>query len=114
MVRSRSGRRPATDRRARLGGAAMGRATDRGSLIRRVYRVKRWMYAGGRLGRLARAVNRLCAVQYAAGVLSPRRAATLEVLGRRSGKAISFPVVVAELHGRRYLVSMLGEQANWV
>jgi deazaflavin-dependent oxidoreductase (nitroreductase family) len=40
--------------------------------------------------------------------------ATLEVKGRRSGRAISFPVVIADREGSEYLVSMLGEQANWV
>jgi deazaflavin-dependent oxidoreductase (nitroreductase family) len=38
----------------------------------------------------------------------------LEVKGRRSGRAISFPVVIAEWEGGEYLVSMLGQQANWV
>jgi deazaflavin-dependent oxidoreductase (nitroreductase family) len=38
----------------------------------------------------------------------------LEVAGRRTGKAISFPVVVADYQGERYLVSMLGDETNWV
>jgi deazaflavin-dependent oxidoreductase (nitroreductase family) len=38
----------------------------------------------------------------------------LEIRGRRSGKTIRFPVVVAEYDGERYLVSMLGEKTNWV
>jgi len=36
------------------------------------------------------------------------------VRGRRSGRTISFPVVIADWEGAEYLVSMLGEQANWV
>lgn len=44
----------------------------------------------------------------------PRRAASLEVTGRRSGRTISFPVVIADWEGEEYLVSMLGERANWV
>jgi hypothetical protein len=36
------------------------------------------------------------------------------VPGRRSGRLISFPVVVSDYQGERYLVSMLGEDANWV
>jgi deazaflavin-dependent oxidoreductase (nitroreductase family) len=44
----------------------------------------------------------------------PWRAASLEVRGRRSGRAISFPVVIADWEGGEYLVSMLGERANWV
>ena len=51
---------------------------------------------------------------YSAGLLSPRRAVTLEVVGRRSGRVISFPVVIADKDGERYLVAMLGEEANWV
>jgi hypothetical protein len=34
--------------------------------------------------------------------------------GRRSGRVISFPVVIADYEGERYLVAMLGENANWV
>lgn len=39
---------------------------------------------------------------------------TVEVAGRRTGRPISFPVVVTEHEGERYLVSMLGDDANWV
>lgn len=39
---------------------------------------------------------------------------TLEVIGRKSGKIISMPVVVAMVDGERYLVSMLGKDAQWV
>jgi deazaflavin-dependent oxidoreductase (nitroreductase family) len=38
---------------------------------------------------------------------------TLEVTGRKSGRAISLPVVVAVVDGQRYLVSMLGEHVQW-
>lgn len=79
-----------------------------------LYQVKRWMYRTGRPGLLARAMNRVSAVQFSAGLLSPRRAVTLEVPGRRTRRLISFPVVVAEYEGGRYLVSMLGKDANWV
>ena len=82
--------------------------------VRRLYRVKRWMYRRGGPGGLARVMNRISAIQFSAGILSPERAATLEVPGRRSGRTISFPVVVADYEGERYLVSMLGEDANWV
>ncbi len=34
--------------------------------------------------------------------------------GRRSGRIVSLPLVVADVDGERYLVSMLGEGANWV
>jgi hypothetical protein len=36
------------------------------------------------------------------------------VPGRRSGRLISFPVVIANHDGERYLVAMLGEHTNWV
>jgi hypothetical protein len=39
---------------------------------------------------------------------------TLEVLGRQSGRAISFPLVMATVAGDRFLVSMLGNDAAWV
>ncbi|MDP9794163.1 deazaflavin-dependent oxidoreductase (nitroreductase family) [Catenuloplanes nepalensis] len=83
-------------------------------IIDRLYAAKRRMYPDDRPGRLARLMNRIDAAQYAAGLLSPRRAVTLEVIGRRSGRPIAVPVVVATVDGERYLVSMLGERANWV
>jgi hypothetical protein len=36
------------------------------------------------------------------------------VAGRRSGRALSVPLVIADVQGERYLVSMLGEDVNWV
>ncbi len=75
--------------------------------------VSRWMYRGGRPNRLAALMNRIAAIVAAAG-LWPSRMAALEVRGRRSGRVISFPVAIAEYQGDRYLVSMLGETANWV
>jgi len=39
---------------------------------------------------------------------------TLEVTGRKSGRIVSLPVVVAFVDGQRYLVSMLGENVQWV
>ncbi|MEU7864007.1 hypothetical protein [Nonomuraea sp. NPDC049141] len=44
----------------------------------------------------------------------PGRLVTLEVPGRLSGRVISFPLVVADYQGERYLVAMLGQNANWV
>jgi hypothetical protein len=38
----------------------------------------------------------------------------LEVVGRQSGKIVSFPLAMAVVSGERYLVSMLGQEANWV
>ncbi|AGL16959.1 hypothetical protein L083_3449 [Actinoplanes sp. N902-109] len=71
------------------------------------------MYRGGRPNRLARALNTLSAAQFARGVLAPERAVTLEVRGRTTGRPVALPLVVADVSGEHYLVSMLGE-ANWV
>lgn len=61
----------------------------------------------------ARLQNRASAIAFAAGIW-PKRVAALEVRGRRSGRVISFPVVIADYEGERYLVAMLGENTNWV
>lgn len=87
--------------------------TARG-VVHRLYWVKRWLYRGGRPRGLAKGLNRLWASAFAAGRLSPSNAMTLQVPGRRTGKTITFPVVVADYDGGRYLVSMLGKDANWV
>ena len=76
-------------------------------------RVKRWLYRGGRPGPFAQLLNRGFAALHASG-RAPAHWVTLEVVGRRSGRTISFPVVVAALDGERYLVSMLGKDAAWV
>jgi deazaflavin-dependent oxidoreductase (nitroreductase family) len=73
----------------------------------------RWLYRGGRPNLFARLQNRTSAVAFGAGVW-PKRVAALEVRGRRSGRVISFPVVIADFDGERYLVAMLGEKTNWV
>ena len=39
---------------------------------------------------------------------------TLEVVGRQSGKLIKLPLALTVMNGKRYLVSMLGNEANWV
>jgi hypothetical protein len=55
----------------------------------------------------------LAALSLATGI-GPSGAATLEVRGHKSGRLISFPVVVADYQGERYLVAMLGQKTNWV
>ena len=75
--------------------------------------LKMWMYRGGKPNTLARILNRGWAILHALGIF-PNWLVTLEVTGRQSGKIISFPLVMTVLNGKRYLVSMLGEQANWV
>ena len=79
----------------------------------RYARFKRWMYRGDRPGRLARLVNRGYALAGAIG-LTPNFLVMLEVTGRKSGQAITFPVAVVPISGQRYVVSMLGETSQWV
>ena len=76
-------------------------------------RFERWLYRGHRPNALARALNRGWATVYALGI-APNYFVTLEVAGRRSGRAISFPLVMAVVDGQRYLVSMLGADVAWV
>jgi F420H(2)-dependent quinone reductase len=75
--------------------------------------LKRWMYHGGRPNQLTKIINRGWAFIHSLGIL-PNYFVTLEVVGRQSGKTISFPLALTVLHGERYLVSMLGENTNWV
>jgi deazaflavin-dependent oxidoreductase (nitroreductase family) len=82
--------------------------------MRPLYALKRAIYRGDRPNLLAKLLLRIDAAWIRTGRLTPDRADVLEVVGRRSGRAISVPVVVAEVNGERYLVSMLGEDANWV
>lgn len=76
--------------------------------------MRRRMYRGGRPGRVARALNRLSALQFGAAILAPPDWVTLEVTGRRTGNTVVLPLVVTHYQGERYLVSMLGQKANWV
>jgi deazaflavin-dependent oxidoreductase (nitroreductase family) len=73
----------------------------------------RWLYRGGHPSRFARVQNRVSAIVFAAGI-APGRVAQLQVRGRRTGRVISFPVAIADYEGERYLVSMLGNDVNWV
>jgi len=73
----------------------------------------RWMYRGGHPNQLAKIFNKGGALFNLLGIL-PNYSVTLEVAGRRSGKPISFPLVMTVMDGERYLVSMLGEKVNWI
>ncbi|HEV2654273.1 MAG TPA: nitroreductase family deazaflavin-dependent oxidoreductase, partial [Ktedonobacteraceae bacterium] len=75
--------------------------------------IKRWLYRGQRPNWIARILNKAWAIVASSGVTS-NYAVTLEVTGRKSGRTISLPVVVAVVDGQQYLVSMLGENAQWV
>lgn len=78
---------------------------------RPLHRFDRWLYRGGGPNRLA---NGAWAAVCSTGLIMPSRFMTLEVRGRRSGRRIALPVVVADHAGGRYLVAMLGEDTNWV
>ena len=54
---------------------------------------KQWMYRGGRPHMLARVLNRGWAIVHSLGIL-PNYLVTLEVVGRKTGKTISFPLVL--------------------
>ena len=78
-----------------------------------LYRFKRWLYRGQRPHWLARMLNRVWATVGSSGIIS-KALVTLEVTGRKSGRTISLPVVMVVVDGQRYLVSMLGNDGQWV
>jgi len=75
--------------------------------------LKQWLYRGGRPNRLATLLNRCFAAVHSLGV-APDYLVTLEVRGRRSGRVSSLPLVMVVIDGERYLVSMLGQEVEWV
>lgn len=75
--------------------------------------LRKWLYRGGRPNRIARLADRFTGALSARGI-GPDYLVTLEVPGRRSGRTVSLPLVVADVGSERYLVSMLGEGTNWV
>ena len=70
--------------------------------------LQRWFYARGRPNRVTRILDRFTAAISAHGG-GPEYLVALEVPGRRSGRIVSLLLVVADVDGERYLVSMLGE-----
>jgi deazaflavin-dependent oxidoreductase (nitroreductase family) len=70
------------------------------------------MYASGRGNDVARWYARNWNRVFRTGLM-PRRWVTLEVPGRVSGRCTAYPLGMADVDGRWYLVSMLGE-CNWV
>jgi deazaflavin-dependent oxidoreductase (nitroreductase family) len=73
----------------------------------------RWLYRGQRPNWIARILNRASAAVASSGLTS-NYLVTLEVTGRKSGRTVSLPVVMAVVDGQRYLVSMLGDNVQWV
>lgn len=74
---------------------------------------KRWLYREGRPNKLAKILNQGWAFIHSLGFI-PNYLVTLEVTGRQSGKLIRFPLAMTVMNGERYIVSMLGKDANWV
>ncbi len=89
-------------------------AVNNGTSLKQLYyRSKRWLYRGQRPNRIAKILNRAWAI------VASRSAAfdglvALEVIGRKSGRIISFPLVMVTVDGQRYLASMLGDNTQWV
>lgn len=75
--------------------------------------VNRWLYRGGRSRALTNLINKPSLWLGKLG-LAPNWSVALEVTGRKSGRAVSFPLVLTPLNGERYLVAMLGNNAQWV
>ena len=73
----------------------------------------RFFYRDWRPTRIGRWANRFAKWWTGLGFAS-KESAILEVRGRMSGQPRSTPVVVATVEGRRYLVSMLGPESDWV
>ena len=71
------------------------------------------MYVGARANAVARRYARFWVAVLDRG-LFPGGGVVLEVPGRSSGEPRTFPLIEARIDGQRYLVSMLGEQCNWV
>ena len=113
---SLAGNAPRGDRAAGARGAVSRAGAARRWLrdtLGRIGLTKEGMYRGGRPNRVAALLNRGWAIIGSAG-LGPNRLVTLEVRGRRSGRRFSFPLMVADHEGERYVVAMLGERARWV
>lgn len=75
--------------------------------------LRRWLYRGGRPGWIAKIANGLLARMISSGRSSDLYVA-LEVPGRKTGRKTTFPLVPVTVDGQRYLVSMLGDNAQWV
>jgi hypothetical protein len=75
---------------------------------------RQWMYRGHRPNWLARMLGRIDAAFGSSGIGASYGLVTLEVTGRTSGRTISLPVAIAVVDRQRYLVSMLGENVQWV
>ena len=87
---------------------------DEDTVFKRMfYRGKQWLYRGQRPGLIAKILNRMWADAASKRTMDNGLVA-LEVIGRKSGRVISFPLVMVVVDGQRYLASMLGDNTQWV
>jgi len=77
------------------------------------YRGKQWLYRGQRPNWIAKILNRTWA-SVAARSATSNGLVALEVIGRKSGRIVSFPLVMVTVDRQRYLASMLGDNTQWV
>ena len=82
-------------------------------LTQTFWRIKQWLYSGKRPNWIAKILNGAIA-NSASKNISPDGVVALEVIGRKSGRVVSFPLVVAVNDGQRYVASMLGDNTQWV
>ena len=75
--------------------------------------LKQWLYRGKRPNWIAKILNRGIA-HSVSKTISPDGVVALEVIGRKSGRIVSFPLVMVIVDRQRYLASMLGDKAQWV
>jgi len=75
--------------------------------------IKQWLYRGKRPNWIAKILNGAIA-NSASKSISPDGVVALEVIGRKSGRVVSFPLVVTVIDGQRYVASMLGDNTQWV
>ncbi len=73
----------------------------------------RWLYRGQRPNWMARILNKAWAAVASSGIAS-HYLVTLEVTARKSRRLVSLPLVMVIVDGQRYLVSMLGDNVQWV
>jgi hypothetical protein len=71
------------------------------------------LYPGGRPTAFTSRLNSLSSWLGSLGV-APSFMVSLETRGRRSGRILRVPLVMAQLGPDRFLVSMVGENADWV
>jgi hypothetical protein len=73
----------------------------------------RWLYRGQRPNWIARIINKASAAVASLGVAS-NYLVRLDMTRRKSGRIFWLPLVMVIVDGQRYLVSMLGDNVQWV